>query len=380
MNNRKISILIFSWNTGGVRIADSLNIKDILEWNNNKYISYLTDCKIPDFFDELVKIIKKNDYDLVVIGFQEDVKPGSYFHSHFLPNEMIKYGYKFLARNKLIGVGMTTYSAIFEASIKFRGLRLSIYVKNNLYYPIMEETKKFEVINGSMTKSFVINPITRAKGAVALYISIPTIGTIAFINEHLPFESKSLIDSMLKQNYMLRQNSVNYQNNSFNNIYENLILNLNKLPDYVIVMGDLNYRTKNTKEVPYDNQEMTKEEVLHYFYQNYDELYDQMNKNNIYQLDEGVDNTGPLFEPTAKLNRGRTPDEKYYKRGKYNQRIPSWCDRILYKQLNTNNNQTLKCELYQLFDHGKTMAGSDHAGVVAAFSIEKLGNSILPNL
>jgi hypothetical protein len=122
-------------------------------------------------------------------------------------------------------------------------------------------------------------------------------------------------------------------------------------------------------------ESINKDDALKYYYINYDELHEQMEKNNIYKLDEGTNNDGPMFEPTAKLYKCRSNGEKNYKLGKHNQRWPSWCDRILYKNMeNINDHNThykLKCINYDFFEEGKTMTMSDHAGVIGEFLLEK---------
>ena len=46
------------------------------------------------------------------------------------------------------------------------------------------------------------------------------------------------------QDPMIRQNDMQVQNIAFNNIYRNLVLEVKKKADYIIYMGDLNYRLK----------------------------------------------------------------------------------------------------------------------------------------
>ena len=71
------------------------------------------------------------------------------------------------------------------------------------------------------------------------------------------------------------------------------------------------------------------------------------------------------------MHKNRFKNSTYWKLGKNNHRIPSWCDRILYKKYyNTyNNNYNIKCIYYDRFDFGATMAKSDHAAVMSIFVI-----------
>jgi hypothetical protein len=54
--------------------------------------------------------------------------------------------------------------------------------------------------------------------------------------------------------------------------------------------------------------------------------------------------------------------------GKEDQRVPSWCDRVLYKKF-AEDNRSLVCTHYDRFDIGSTMSKSDHAGVIATFEL-----------
>ena len=54
--------------------------------------------------------------------------------------------------------------------------------------------------------------------------------------------------------------------------------------------------------------------------------------------------------------------------GKYNQRIPSWCDRILYTKFQDDGHQLI-CTYYDRFDHGTVMSKSDHAATIAIFEL-----------
>ena len=74
---------------------------------------------------------------------------------------------------------------------------------------------------------------------------------------------------------------------------------------------------------------------------------------------EGVDNKGPTFYPTSKLDKNR-----FYKTGKNNQLNPSWCDRILYTFLESK----IVCQSYYNWDDGE-MKKSDHSAVIGEFII-----------
>jgi hypothetical protein len=404
LKERELKIFTFIWNTESVRLGETLS-RDLLDQHRESYFSdFHFPCEIPDFFPSLMKEITSSDADICVFAFQEDSKPGSYFHSHFLTAEMPKYGYCLVKRTKLMGVGKTTYDALFSFDFKLRGLRLSVYAKKDLAEEILEEEKALISDLGSTEKEYVCTSvITRNKGGISAYVRVPRIGTIAFINAHLPFNSQSLIDSTLRQDPMIRQNDVQIQNVCFNEIYRRLALDLPVKPDYVIYMGDFNYRIKGRTVVDQDGNEnhitayeiaqiferRPTSDIFHKFYTRYDELFEQMSNQYIYRLNEGINNEGPMFFPTGKLikdrpegydrqgvdsdleenfhiDRNRTPSQ-CFRTGHLQQRCPSWCDRILY--LSKEGIRQMKCQLYNRFDIGHTMKKSDHAGVIGLYTI-----------
>lgn len=311
---------------------------------------------------------------------------------------MPKYGYKMVKRTKMIGVGATTYKALFSFDLKMRGLRISIYAKTALAEAILTEESTLITDIGMTQKEYVCSSMfLRNKGATASYIRVPNVGTIAFINVHLPFNSKGLMESVLKNDPMIRHNDVLSQNVCFNDIYRNLVLELEVPPDYVIYMGDFNYRLKlqtidgdhpltsygrylGAFEISGIFEERGSPDIYRQFYLHGDELHEQMMKGNIYTFEEGVENGGPLFFPTCKLVKGRPEGydvprversriaSRCFKIGIVNQRAPSWCDRILYRTLNTRVSP-LRCDEYHRFDEGTVMKKSDHAGVIGIFSV-----------
>ncbi len=383
-------ILVFSWNTQSLKLCETLSDQQAI-WNRSGLLpKWQYVCEIPDFFPRLVEYIKSNDPDLIVIGFQEDRHPGSYFHSHLLPEELPPLGYSLVKRTKLMGVGVTTYKGLTQRDLFRRGLRVSIYAKRDLAQRILEaETSMREEIGNDGQSEYICSSmITRSKGATVSYIILPGIGRLAIVCCHLPFNAKSLVNARVWNNPMLRQNEVNYSNLCFNNILENLVLYQRPIPDYVIYFGDFNYRCSGESEMTATQlgttllQNYHNSEVLRDLYLKYDELRDQMQRHNIYDFMEGVDNQGPLFLPTCKMVKHRpyklqdvdpeTPQE-YWKVGKYDHRMPSWCDRILYQSYNSEfedeETSSIKCLYYDRFDEGVSLTKSDHAGVIAILEL-----------
>lgn len=383
----RLRIFTFIWNTQSIRLGESLCEEELKTHRDQKLTGYRYPCQRPDFFEPLMNKIMEFNADIVIIGFQEDAYPGSYFHSHVLSDEMPKYGYKVIQRTKLMGVGVTTYKAIFNYDLKMRGLRTSIYAKKELAESILREDNVVHRDLGHNTMEYVCNACTRNKGGVASYIRIPSIGMFSIINCHLPFDSKTILDSTLKQDPIIRQDAISYQNIAFNEIYRTLVMDLQHQPDYVIYMGDFNYRLStvgdglNTFDIVNAIENRKDPDIYNLCYKKFDELLEQKNKGSIYPLDEGVDNTGPTFMPTGKLSKYRpenydkntggdhTPmGSKIFKLGTSHHRCPSFCDRILYNNVNSKLPQ-MRCIYYDRFDHGNVMKMSDHAGVIAVFEL-----------
>lgn len=371
-------ILVFSWNTQSIGLCETLNGQEALE-NRNSYSNVIPGittwqypCQLPDFYPALALLIKDKDPDLVVIGFQEDRYPGSYFHSHLLPEEMPKMGYQLLKRCKMMGLGTTTYKGILQGDIFERGLRMSIYAKSELLPKIVaEEFEMRSVMGNEGVSEYACSKLLRNKGAIAAYINLPDYGRIAIVCCHLPFNAQSLVTSHQTGNLMYRQTEVNNCNYYFNKIIEELVMTVKPAPLHTIIFGDLNYRLSG---IPSAYQlacdflaHQDDKEFLSEIYNNHDELHTQIVRNNIYPLQEGVDNKGPMFLPTGKMQQNRT--SPIYKVGKYDQRAPSWCDRILYGKF-PNTRAEIACSYYDRFDQGPVMSKSDHAAVVGLFELK----------
>lgn len=370
--------MVFSWNTESVSLSETMdsNISDYNRTSLSPYVPGLTTwqytCFIPDFFPKLVDSILKTTPDLVVIGFQEDRHPGSYFHSHLLPEEMPKIGYGLVKRTRLMGVGVTSYKGLLKGDLYQRGIRVSIYAKLDLI-PIIEKEEinmRASIGNDGQCEYICSSILTRGKGATASYIILPGFGRLAFICCHLPFSSNSLILERNYQNPMLRQNEINESNICFNNIIENLVLFNDPVPTHVIYFGDFNYRIADPRSAVDVSSEFNRHigdiSYMHNIYNKYDELYEQMRRKNIYDFSEGINNNGPMFSPTCKMVKGRDQFDLQWETGREDQRIPSWCDRILYEKFNDPDHELI-CMDYNRFDYGIAMAQSDHAAVIALF-------------
>ena len=384
-----IKIFIFSWNTESTRLCETID-PEIKEYNRSagllgiKNLEQWYDADIADFFTSFLSEIKKAEFpEIIVIGFQEDAFPGSYFHSHMLKTEMPKNGYSLVKRTNLKGMGVTSVKAIKNWDIMARGLRLSVYAEKELAKLIefgeidlrssMDYDGQAHHVFGSG-----FNKVTRGKGSVVSYVICPTIGTLAFICTHFPFDSDSLIEANARKDLMIRQDALSISNLCFNETIRAFVLSpqFPVKPDYVFFFGDFNYRVQHPIGADQFAIDIEKNYNNKDFYVNIveqcDELTHQIKIGTIYNMQEGVNNMGPLFAPTCKLVKPRGLNGKIYKTGKHNQRVPSWCDRILYMNYTKSKPFELSCMLYDRFDAGAVMEKSDHAAVIGLFDINPI--------
>src|SRR3990167_5106435 len=215
-------ILVFSWNTQSITLCETMDLEKA-EYNRSGWTTWIYPGNIPDFFPSLVSKIKEYDPDIVVIGFQEDRKPGSYFHSHLLPGEMDNMSYSLLNRSKLLGVGVTSYKNTIKCDPMVRGLRTSVYIRKSLSRRVSGTKRYWDNYNKGSANYVCTSTLTRSKGGNAIYLTIPDIGNLVLINCHLPFNASSLIEAKVKKNPMLRQNELNTTNTALNNILEKLV-------------------------------------------------------------------------------------------------------------------------------------------------------------
>lgn len=363
-----INIAVYSWNESAIEIRTKITDEDQLIEDKKSYCYYLgykSTGNAADFFSKIKYDIDNNQLDIVVVGTQESRKPGSYFHSSVLIEEMEKIGYSLLKRTRLMGIGVSTYKNVRnEYKLTARGLRTSIFVKSDMLKFINNEEKEYDlddhvyhVCGGAYSKN---------KGAIGTYVKWPGLDPFLFINCHLPFDAASLVEYKKDGLLIARKNAVMKSNIAFNEIIKNLVYNNEHRPMSVFVLGDLNYRV-----TPTENMYIASEEYFSIDYisqvKKYDELFIEMKSSNIVNFNEGVNKVGITFMPTCKLNKNRNSGEYKYKMGKYKQRFPSWCDRILYNNFYLANN-IVECKVYDRFDIGN-MTKSDHCGVYAIFSI-----------
>ncbi|XWV24462.1 hypothetical protein QJ856_gp0018 [Tupanvirus deep ocean] len=325
-----------------------------------KLFSFIgSDCIKTDFVNEYINHIKKENNglpDAFIVGLQESSmrNPKKGFKSDQLlfafrdciskinPNYV-------LVKEKLEGIGAEG----------IRGLRLGLLINKNyttnfsfyFYKPLFESS-----VSISEGQQF-------GKGAIMLDLKVNKDNKdyhAHFINTHLPFlekhndQGKQIRDITLKETLQSFQNKLKNENTNVVNKF---------------IMGDLNYRidfgTDDTKinefiEKINDNQ-LNSQNIINY------KDYDQLNQtlaSDLKTFKEGINNNGPTFLPTCKLEKKcPIPDNgrKYQTKKGNTKRVPSWCDRILYSG-------NINCKLYQSFDSGFTCK-SDHMPVIGLYEI-----------
>lgn len=338
----------------------------ILTWNTQSVRYNTKGNPTADFIADLVTRIGP-DRDLVVIALQEDATRDSpLLDGESLIGHALASHYTMLDLVTLSGWGVTTYKALKDNwEYRPRGLRLALFAAkdNDL------------VVNSCESRSLLSlgyrDLITYGKGAAVINIDTNH-GKIAFINMHLPFNSRTLIQN--SETKSTRHAAVMWQAKCLQCMYQKVVDYYS--PDHVFVCGDLNFRVQlRTEQSAVDvvDSLFANDKFLQELVEEADELRLLINysiKNNvgfIAKLIEGVDNRGPRFFPTCKMNQKRDADSlnrESYLIGSKNHRTPSWCDRILYCSEKNN----IKCLEYDRWEAGN-MARSDHCAVVGTFSI-----------
>lgn len=295
-------------------------------------------------FNEIFEPYFNENVDILVIGLQESPMFPSFWHSSGNdPNNLMSHmgkfmqskGYTLVKKGKSFGLGKEG----------LRGLRMRIF-------------KKRELENTQFLSEFTMNCKVQKLGKGAIGFTIQTNDKKIFVvNAHLPF-------------------NVELENNA----YEGRLECMENIIDFIkqsgvnkgFIFGDLNFRIKieNGKNIPdmfesfnFRKHKLEGNEMIK------DELYLLM-KNPIKDLQffEGVDQKGPTFMPTCKFNTKKNCEKieidkgiiSCYKLtvkrfGKETDRIPSYCDRIIY----TNG---ITCNSY-FSVYKDAMKKSDHMGV-----------------
>jgi hypothetical protein len=391
----QMSIFAFTWNTESVLIAETLqrNGQEPVSFYSEKWLG----CRQADFLPDLVHthIFGEDDgagkHHLIIMALQESAKPGDYLLSHTFGNQLGER-YVLVKRGRMMGIGRTTLNALRkEGAVRARGLRLAVYARKDFAPFVHFQAEK-------SVPSTMQDHLTRGKGGYGIVLRVDGFGLMAFLNIHLPFTASTLAHG----NHSRLATGVRQQDEAFCNILEQFLSR--RALHHLFVLGDLNYRVLNPGNIV-DSAGLcaamaTQPEFRQRIYDECDELRQSLNSCHLpLPFQEGIDNQGPQFMPTAKMQHSREPGSTTagaYKYGRQNFRNASWCDRILYlpgtlqkaptiSQLVADtvesrandsyeyvgSNEPAVCTLYDRFESGKTMTKSDHSAVVAYFVIKR---------
>ncbi|XWV25694.1 hypothetical protein QJ857_gp0019 [Tupanvirus soda lake] len=361
-----LKVAVFTFNTEAQVFCCSCNEKKSCGLAR-KLISYVsTDCVRTDFVNEYINYISAQNAglpDVFIIGLQESSmsNPKKGFKS-----DQLLFAFKdcvskinpnyVLVKEKLEGIGAEG----------IRGLRIGLLINKNFttdfsfyfYKPLFESSLKI-----SEGQHF-------GKGAILLELKVIKDAKnyhMHFINTHLPF-----LEKLNDQGKEIRDKTLQETLQSF----EKKLKNETSESITKFIMGDLNYRIdfNNDEDISKKFIEQLNKNELNIDninqYKDYDQLRKTLNSDLI-AYKEGINNDGPTFLPTCKLEK-KCPipkDGRKYQTSKGKTiRIPSWCDRILYSG-------NINCKLYQRFDSGFTCK-SDHIPVIGLYEILSIDQEI----
>jgi hypothetical protein len=371
--------------------------------------SYARELLQADFLDNLTEFMREHNPHIVCITLNESAKPGDYLISHILPAVFLELGYTLQKRDRFIGVGVST----FKVGVS-RGTRMGIFLRQGLQIGDKIVDRKVEGLKEFFDSSYYSCDNFQGKGGLAIYMNHPNFGRIGFVGLHLPHNAKSIRDFRDTLDDVHRQDSINHVNTCYNGIVRNLVYQSGSPLSAVFIMGDFNYRIQAPSAAKFTRYMMSEQFNPVFVYQTYDEMLKQTQKRNIYPFVEGIDGVGPQFRPTCKMTKGRSVEscsrtiesgidyddeeqrksakvdmsgmrihqriaadrdpeqiERCWNLGKYDQRVPSWCDRIVYQAFEVEGHQhNVICQVYDRYDHEGTMTKSDHTGVYGLFIVE----------
>jgi len=227
---RGYTIATLCFNNESITLCETLD-RSLADSNRASYLTtWRHECTIADYIPTYLQHISSMNAgslpDVLIFADQESRYPGSYLHSHLLP-DLLESSHKLLKRTKMQGVGVTTYKGALSGDPSARGLRTSIYVKNYLYADTLIEEKDIRSVMSydGQTNILCSDMLTRGKGATVSYIKLPKTEILAVVNCHLPFNANSLIKSRKLRNKMIRQTQLNSANSCFNHIFEEAVIN-----------------------------------------------------------------------------------------------------------------------------------------------------------
>ncbi len=420
----QLKVAIFTWNSSGIKISD--NYVSTVSDPNKKispddpdYLANIVDQMTTNqphiLFYATQESVKPGDqlHSVSLPKAMSEIK-----------DDNGKNVYTLLKRYRLIETGITTGKTRGGTTVgSLRGLRNSVYILTSMI-PMVEAAEKEPRSNvgKDFQKSFLCEVKAGVNyGGLASYVHLDSGIILAFINCHLPHDVESMKSSEFTMDYIRRRNAVMRSNICFNNVVRELGMAVagkgsTYYPDFVFVAGGLNYQVSPEDAVLKKNGILTTEynteswddpQFLTRYYKAiflYDELNREMDNGNLYPMLEGTagtkaghpqyrlsngDLTGefdtknvvtdpPYYppscefktkEPHRKPGSPATCDDSKCKTNydiKNGNRMPSWCDRILYMQ--NKKEGKMKCTLYEGIDDGNTIY-SAHMPIMGRYDI-----------
>ncbi|XP_022813918.1 inositol polyphosphate 5-phosphatase K-like isoform X1 [Spodoptera litura] len=233
---------------------------------------------------------------------------------------------------------------IIAKSTRLQGLLLLVYTQ-------MKHVTHLRDIEAQYTKTG-LGGMWGNKGAVSIRFNIYGV-SVCLVNSHLTAHEHLLADRINDYNTIIKQHMYHVTETT-NILYH----------DYVIWLGDLNFRTDHPA-----GSSPTSEEILAQLQKIEKDKYASLLAHD--QLIAVMD-SGEAFSEFTEHDIRFPPTYKFIIGGdEYDvKRKPSWTDRILYK-VNANNyeNVTLKAEVVS-YNHMAHYTVSDHKPVVAFFNIK----------
>ncbi|XP_035440004.1 inositol polyphosphate 5-phosphatase K isoform X2 [Spodoptera frugiperda] len=237
---------------------------------------------------------------------------------------------------------------IIAKSTRLQGILLLVYTQ-------LKHVTHLRDIEAQYTKTG-LGGMWGNKGAVSIRFNIYGV-SVCLVNSHLTAHEHLLADRINDYNTIIKQHMYHVTETT-NILYH----------DYVIWLGDLNFRTDHPA-----GSSPTSEEILAQLQKIEKDKYASLLAHD--QLIAVMD-SGEAFSEFTEHDIRFPPTYKFIIGGdEYDvKRKPSWTDRILYK-VNANNyeNVTLKAEVVS-YNHMAHYTVSDHKPVVAFFNIKTFSN------
>jgi hypothetical protein len=309
---------------------------------------------------------------LIIVALQEDATDSRLIAAF---QNALSEDYPKVVVAEAMGVGLTTFTKGTR-----RGLRMAVFARDSLTDLIVGEPQFCAPSQTIATLS--LEGLVRGKGGVSVQVVTPK-GKLSLINMHLPFDSGSLGTPE-------RPKAVQFQLACMDQVYK-AVLDKAK-PDYILTMGDLNFRAPDATWTFEDAPWAVAGEIPTNYHEHDELVQYRLNVDNTFQ--EGVDGGGIAFWPTCKMCASRTPgcvpqtnpckacqakakagecEAAVYSKTPWTstkgsescyapERAPSWCDRILYSS-------NVRCIAYDRYDEGSINL-SDHAAVWGLFELQ----------